>query len=212
MIDFGPFESFQWPGSLYFTSFCWFWQILAHSGHWFWSIWLILMINFASFESFSWFILVHLDHFGNQVLSILLQVGTFWWLCYSIWFVSIHFDDSFWSIWIISVTKFSLFYLISLILDDFGTFCLSILVHFSSFWWFILVHLLLLLLTLKYFEWFWSIFIHFMIHFGPFASLWTTGLSLFLTIPFILSDFDPFSFILMLPFGPFHSFSFNLCN
>ena len=45
----------------------------------------------------------------------------------------IHFDDSFWSIWIISVTKFSLFYLISLILDDFGTFCLSILVHFSSF-------------------------------------------------------------------------------
>ena len=49
-----------------------------------------------------------------------------------------------------------------------------------------------------------------MIHFGPFASFWTTGLSLFLTIPFILSDFDPFAFILMLPFGPFHSFSFNL--
>ena len=48
-------------------------------------------------------------------------------------FVLIHFDDSFWSIWIISVTKFSLFYLISLILDNFGAFCLSILVHFSSF-------------------------------------------------------------------------------
>ena len=73
----------------------------------------------------------------------------------------IHFDDSFWSIWIISVTKFSLFYLISMILDDFGTFCLLILVHFSSFWWFILVYLLLFLLTLNHFEWFWSIFIHF---------------------------------------------------
>ena len=47
-----------------------------------------------------------------------------------------------------------------------------------------------------------------MIHFGPFASFWTTGLSLFLIIPFILGDFDPFSFILMFPFGPFHSFAF----
>ena len=44
-----------------------------------------------------------------------------------------------------------------------------------------------------------------MIHFGPFASFWTTGLSLFLIIPFILGYFDPFSFILMFPFGPFHS-------
>ena len=52
----------------------------------------------------------------------------------------------------------------------------------------------------------------FMIHFGPFASFWTTDLSLFFIIPFILGDFDPFSFILMFPFGPFHSFSFNLCN
>ena len=31
-----------------------------------------------------------------------------------------------------------------------------------------------------------------MIHFGSIASFWTTGLSLFLIIPFILGDFDPF--------------------
>ena len=64
----------------FITSFRWLWMILAHSTHSFWSICLILMINFASFESFSWFILVHLDHFGDQLLSILLQFGTFWWL------------------------------------------------------------------------------------------------------------------------------------
>ena len=45
-----------------------------------------------------------------------------------------------------------------------------------------------------------------MIHFGSIASFWTTGLSLFLIIPFILGDFDPFSFILMIHFGPFGSF------
>ena len=43
------------------------------------------------------------------------------------------------------MTKFSLFYLISLILDDFGTFCLLIL--FGSFQFLL------------------------MIHFGPFASI-----------------------------------------
>ena len=47
-----------------------------------------------------------------------------------------------------------------------------------------------------------------MIHFGPFASFWTTSLSLFLIIPFILDDFDPFSFIwcfLLVHFIHFHS-------
>ena len=116
----------------------------------------------------------------------------------------IHFDDSFWSIWIISVIKFSLFYLISLILDDFGTFCLLILVHFSSFWWFILVYLLLFLLTLNHFEWFWSIFIHFYDSFWFNCFILDNWFISILIIPFILGDFDffhPFSWFILLHFG-----------
>ena len=80
MIHFGPFGTFQWPSSLYFTSFCWFLDDFSTLHPFIFSICLILMINFASFESFSWFILVHLDHFGDQVLSIFLHFGTVWWL------------------------------------------------------------------------------------------------------------------------------------
>ena len=212
MIHFGPFGSFQWPSSLYFTSFRWFWMILTHSAQWFWSIWLILMINFASFESFHdsfwsiwiisvirfslfcfslvhsddylvhlirfdslwWFVLVHVDHFSDQVLSILLNFADFGW---------------FWHILPIDFDSFQF-----LLMIHFGLFA-SVFVNFESFW---------------------AILIHFhsflLIHFGPFASFWTTGLSLFLIIPFILGDFDPFSFISMFPFGPCHSFSFILCN
>ena len=47
-----------------------------------------------------------------------------------------------------------------------------------------------------------------LINFGSFC--WDNWLISILIIPFILGDFNPFSFILMFPFGPFHSFSFNL--
>ena len=144
MIHFGPFGSFRWSGSLYFASG--------------WYILLIILLHLIRFDLFWWFILVHLDHFGDQVLSILPQFGTFW---QSILVHLIHFYSFWcfiWSIWIISLTKFSLFYFISLILDDFSTFCPLILVHLTHFD--------------DYFCFIWVIF---MIHFGPFGSFRWSG-------------------------------------
>ena len=89
-------------------------------------------------------ILVHLDHFGDQVLSILLQFGTIW---QSILVHLIHFD---WFWWFVLVH-----------LDHFSDQVLSILLHFADFGWF--WHILPID--------FGSFQFLLMIHFGPFASI-----------------------------------------
>ena len=117
MIHFGPFGSFRWSGSLYFASV--------------WYMRMIILVHLIRFDSFWWFILVHLDHFSDQVLSILLNFADFGWFWHILpidfgsfqFLLMIHFGP-FASIFV----NFQLFWVI--------------LIHFHSFLWFILVHLL----------------------------------------------------------------------
>ena len=116
MIHFASFDSIQWLGTCYlkpFRAFCvtgfflfWlifelFYPILAN----FELFWVIL----TYFHPFLWFILLH---FG----SICVTGFFLFWLNFVNWTlvgifcsILIHFNDWFWSIWIISVTRFSLF-------------------------------------------------------------------------------------------------------
>ena len=160
------------------------------------SFWCLILVHFIHFHSTyeTRFFLFWLN-FVNWTLvgifcSILIHLNDWFW---PIWFILIHFDDSFWSIWTISVTKFSLFYFILLILDDFSTFCTLILVHLTHFD-----------------DQFCFIWVIFMIHFGPFGSFRWSGSLYFASVWYILtidfSPFDSFWFILMIHFGPCGSF------
>ena len=147
MIHFGPFGSFRWPGSLYFASV--------------WYILMIILVHLIGFDSFWWFILIHLDHFSDQVLSILLNFADFGW---------------FWHILSIDFGSFQF-----LLMIHFGPFA-SIFVNFELFW-VILIHfhsfynsfwsicfildnwLISIFDNSIHFGWFRSIFIHFDVSF-----------------------------------------------